>query len=74
MALGAPVRDLRGEVVAGLSLAGPVARLTADRVRQLSLPLRRAAEEASRRLGWIGPERPRPTLVLARHRNRRSTA
>ena len=74
VALGAPVRDLRGEVVAGLSLAGPVARLTADRVRELSLPLRRAAEEASRRLGWIGPERPRPTLVLARHRNRRSTA
>lgn len=70
VAIGAPVRDLKGEVIAGLSLAGPVSRLTAERIRQLSLPLRRAADEASRRLGWVGPSRPRPTLELSRSRAR----
>lgn len=74
VAIGAPVRDSRGEAIAGLSLAGPASRLTADRIRQLSVPLVRAAEEASRRLGWAGPERPRPTLMLTRSRSRRGTA
>ncbi|MEO8031893.1 MAG: IclR family transcriptional regulator C-terminal domain-containing protein, partial [Gemmatimonadota bacterium] len=74
VAMGAPVRDSRGEVIAGLSLAGPASRLNAERIRQLSVPLTRAAEEASRRLGWAGPERPRPTLVLSRSRGKRGTA
>ena len=74
VAMGAPVRDSRGEVIAGLSLAGPASRLNGERVRQLSVPLMRAAEEASRRLGWAGPGGPRPTLTLTRPRGRRGTA
>jgi DNA-binding IclR family transcriptional regulator len=74
VAMGAPIRDSRGDVIAGLSLAGPASRLTGERIRQLSVPLMRAAEEASRRLGWAGPERPRPTLMLSRSRGKRGTA
>ncbi len=70
VAMGAPVRDIRGEVVAGLSLAGPASRLNAERVRQLIGPLMKAAEEASRRLGWAGSAVGRSAFELSSTRTR----
>ncbi|HKV73437.1 MAG TPA: IclR family transcriptional regulator [Gemmatimonadales bacterium] len=70
VAMGAPVRDIRGEVVAGLSLAGPASRLSAERVKQLVGPLMKAAEEASRRLGWAGSAVGRSAFELSSTRTR----
>ena len=44
--------DLRGDLVAGLSVAGPSDRFTADRVERYTLLVRRAAADISQRLGF----------------------
>ena len=52
--VAAPVLDNRGEVVAGLSIAGPVHRMTPDRSPELGLRVRTAALELSKRIGYLG--------------------
>ena len=54
-AVAAPVRDGEGTVVASISASGPSFRIPADRIPALAGSVRRAAAEASRRLGWTGP-------------------
>jgi len=49
-AIGAPVRDADGRVVAGISIAGPSIRLSPDRHEQLGALLIRAADELTARL------------------------
>jgi DNA-binding IclR family transcriptional regulator len=51
-AIAAPVRDAGGTVIASISASGPSFRIPAARVEVLAAAVRRAADEASRRLGW----------------------
>jgi DNA-binding IclR family transcriptional regulator len=57
VALGAPVRNHAGRVVAAISLGGPSTRFTAARVPRLRKLVREAADRVSQRLGWV----PRPS-------------
>lgn len=50
--MAVPVRDIRGSVVAGLSLMGPSMRLTSASRARLLPKLRAAGDALSRRLGW----------------------
>jgi len=52
-AIAAPVRDADGVVIASISASGPSFRIPAVRVEVLAAAVRRAAAEASRRLGWL---------------------
>jgi DNA-binding IclR family transcriptional regulator len=51
IAVAAPIRDMRGNVVASLSASGPVFRLPAERIPALGASVRAGAEEVSRRMG-----------------------
>ncbi|MEM7709501.1 MAG: HTH-type transcriptional regulator BhcR [Pseudomonadota bacterium] len=55
--IAAPVRNLHGEVIAGLSISGPTARVTRERTEALSRRIMAAANDLSERLGA------RPTTV-----------
>jgi DNA-binding IclR family transcriptional regulator len=50
--IAAPIRDLRGVVVAAMSIAGPVQRLDGANLRRFTRPAVDAAAAISRRLGW----------------------
>jgi DNA-binding IclR family transcriptional regulator len=52
-AIAAPVRAADGAVIASISASGPSFRIPAARVEVLATAVRRAAAEASRRLGWL---------------------
>jgi DNA-binding IclR family transcriptional regulator len=52
-AIAAPVRNAEGTVIASVSASGPSFRIPADRVPALAAAVRRAADEISRRLGWL---------------------
>ena len=54
-AIAAPVRNAEGTVIASVSASGPSFRIPADRIPVLAGAVRRAAAEASRRLGWAAP-------------------
>jgi len=49
--MACPIRDRRGQVIAGLSIGAPVSRLTDARIRELECPLREQADGVSRSLG-----------------------
>ncbi|MBI4771477.1 MAG: glycosyltransferase, partial [Chloroflexi bacterium] len=51
-AVSAPLRDQRGEVIAAVTVSGPVYRLPRARLTQLARSVMAAAEELSRRLGY----------------------
>lgn len=53
--IGAPVRGADGEVRWGISVSGPVARVTNERVPALGTLVMQSAQEISRRLGYAGP-------------------
>jgi DNA-binding IclR family transcriptional regulator len=53
-AAAVPVRNHDGEVLAALSVSGPSARLTAERLDSLCPEIGRAGREVSRALGWNG--------------------
>ncbi|MCY7343650.1 MAG: IclR family transcriptional regulator [Pseudonocardia sp.] len=53
-AVAAPVLGRGGEVIAALSVSGPSYRLDETRLARLTSPLRAAAAEISRRMGWFG--------------------
>lgn len=57
VAVGAPVRDAAGRVVAAVSVGGPRARLGAAAVAELGRRLPRAAAVLSHRLGHRPPDR-----------------
>ncbi len=50
--VGAPIRNPAGEVVAALSVAGPVQRGDGDNLRRFARPVTECAVQISRRLGW----------------------
>lgn len=50
--IAAPIRDFRGNVVAALSVAGPVQRLDGASLRRFNRHVIEAAAAISRRLGW----------------------
>jgi DNA-binding IclR family transcriptional regulator len=52
-AIAAPVRNAEGTVIASVSTSGPSFRIPADRIPALAAAVRRAADEISRRLGWL---------------------
>lgn len=50
--VAAPVRNHRGEVVAGVSVSGPAYRFSVARARAFAQPVMSTAEAISRKLGW----------------------
>src|SRR6266481_2555560 len=52
-AIAAPVRNAEGTVLASISASGPSFRIPAGRIPALAAAVRGAADEASRRLGWV---------------------
>ncbi|HUZ53690.1 MAG TPA: IclR family transcriptional regulator [Streptosporangiaceae bacterium] len=50
--VAAPIRNPAGEVVAALSVVGPVQRLDGDNLRRFARPVTESAALISRRLGW----------------------
>jgi DNA-binding IclR family transcriptional regulator len=54
-AAAAPVCDRAGQVIAALTVSGPAYRMDTDRLKDLATPLRTAASEMSRRMGWFTP-------------------
>jgi DNA-binding IclR family transcriptional regulator len=69
--IGAPVRNYTGDVVASLSIAGPVFRVTKGRVPSLAAAVMRAGEELSAELGYIKPQERRQKAVRIRYQNLR---
>jgi DNA-binding IclR family transcriptional regulator len=53
--IAAPIRNARGEVVAAVSVAGPLQRLTGDSLRRFARPTIEAGLAISRRLGYRDP-------------------
>lgn len=51
--VAAPIRNPSGEVVAALSVAGPVHRLDGEKMRRYARPVPECAAQISRRLGWV---------------------
>ncbi|GAA1200807.1 IclR family transcriptional regulator [Pseudonocardia alaniniphila] len=54
-AAAAPVCDRAGQVIAALTVSGPAYRMDTTRLKELATPLRAAASEMSRRMGWFQP-------------------
>jgi DNA-binding IclR family transcriptional regulator len=67
VAIGAPVRDAHGRVVAAISVGGPKSRVHGSRIAQLTRRVRAGADAISRRLGA-----PAPPLAPAPNPPRRS--
>lgn len=57
IAIGAPLRDYQGEVLAAISVFGPKLRLTPERVREIGCRLAETAARLSARLGYRPTER-----------------
>jgi DNA-binding IclR family transcriptional regulator len=57
--IASPIRDVRGDVVAALSIGAPVARFGAVPRRRIARTLVEAGEAVSRRLGWSPESAPR---------------
>jgi len=55
--LGAPLWDGTGQVVGGISIAGPIFRITEDRIPRLSSSVKLAAKRISLALGYREPKR-----------------
>lgn len=53
--VAAPVRDVLGEVVAAVSIVGPVQRLDGESLRRFTRAAVEAGNAISRRLGWRDP-------------------
>ncbi|MGE3286292.1 MAG: IclR family transcriptional regulator [Pseudonocardia sp.] len=57
--IASPIRDVRGDVVAALSIGAPVTRFGAVPRRRIARTLVEAGEAVSRRLGWSPESAPR---------------
>lgn len=53
--VGAPVFDFQGQVIAGLSVAGPSTRLTRERLPEIGVQVRRTAADISSLMGHRPP-------------------
>jgi DNA-binding IclR family transcriptional regulator len=61
--IGAPVRDYTGQVIASISIAGPVFRVQKGRVAELSRAVMKAADDLSADLGYKKAQPRRKTAV-----------
>jgi DNA-binding IclR family transcriptional regulator len=52
VAIGAPIRNGAGRVVAAVSLGGPTHRLTSDRLPEIAAQVKKTGERISQRLGY----------------------
>lgn len=52
VAVGAPIRDLRGRIVAALNVEGPKYRLCGQSLENAKHEVKKTADEVSRLLGW----------------------
>jgi DNA-binding IclR family transcriptional regulator len=50
--IAAPIRNPAGDVVAALSVAGPVQRLDGENLRRFAGPVTECATQVSKRMGW----------------------
>jgi IclR family acetate operon transcriptional repressor len=57
--IAAPVFDVYGDAVAGLSISGPVARITDARIAPIGAIVRAGADALTRELGGVSPQPPR---------------
>jgi DNA-binding IclR family transcriptional regulator len=56
--VAAPIRNYRGEVIAGISISGPAVRITKERInRQLKHQVMEAAAKITQKLGYAEPTR-----------------
>lgn len=55
--IGAPVFDGSGKVIAAVSVSGPAQRLTPEVIPRFSLAVKEAAQNISRRLGYLPAEK-----------------
>ena len=54
--VAAPIRNYRGEVIAGISISGPAVRITKERInRQLKSQVMEAAAKITKKLGYVEP-------------------
>lgn len=56
--IAAPVFDVTGEAVAGLSISGPVARISDGRIADIGAQVRESANALTRALGGVVPQPP----------------
>jgi IclR family acetate operon transcriptional repressor len=71
--IGAAIVDANGEVAAGISVSGPVVRLSSEKLPHFAKALRLAADEISRKLGYDGEPLPELHRTSARLRSRSAT-
>lgn len=53
-AVAAPIRNATDQVIAVVSMPGPIARIARDRIPEIAGILKETAETISRRMGWPG--------------------
>lgn len=51
--LGAPIRNYKNEIVAAISVSGPITRVNEENIEEYTKPLLKAVKEISRRLGYM---------------------
>jgi DNA-binding IclR family transcriptional regulator len=51
-AIGAPIRDGKGQVIAAISLGGPVVRVSAERIPEIAQAVIETGNRISQDLGW----------------------
>jgi IclR family KDG regulon transcriptional repressor len=51
-AVAAPIRDIGGEIIAAVSIPGPINRMTPERIKTITASLVDKAQIVSRRMGW----------------------
>jgi len=51
-AVAAPIRDIGGEIIAAISIPGPVNRMTSERISDITASLLDKTQIVSRRMGW----------------------
>jgi DNA-binding IclR family transcriptional regulator len=61
--VGAPVLNARNESMAAISLAGPITRISTDKVPMLAVAVKDAAREIASRMGFHHPVTDRPALA-----------
>jgi IclR family transcriptional regulator, acetate operon repressor len=72
VAVAAPVHDPQGVVVAGISISGPVLRITREDLPRIAEPLVAEADRLSRRLGQSDPSTTTRTTPSSVGRSRRA--
>jgi len=53
LAIAAPIRNHQGDIIAAMSIPGPVNRMTEDRISEITDSLIETAQTVSHRMGWL---------------------